>query len=79
MEIATNAPGEAKQLVKVDRSEKKVTVYRNHPVTKSILRRKKFRGIAAQVIAAFEIANSSSSAEKRRELFYRLIGDIFDV
>jgi hypothetical protein len=55
-----------------------LNIYESNPTAKSMLGRRKFRGVAARVIAAFEAANSESTSERRREVFYRLIGDIFN-
>ena len=64
--------------VEVDSRSKTVKIYESNPTGKSILGRRKFRGIASRVIAAFEAANLERTAEKRREIFYKLVGDIFN-
>jgi hypothetical protein len=64
--------------VEVDRRTKSVKIYESNPAAKAILKRRRFRGVAARVVAAFEAANLERTAERRREVFYRLIGDIFD-
>jgi len=79
VEVAKKRPSPATPLASIDVKTKKITIYRDHPAAKPILRKKKFRGIAAQVIAAFEVANRESSPAKRREVFYKLIEDVFDV
>jgi hypothetical protein len=68
----------AKVAVEVDRRTKSVKIYESHPTAKSMLGRRKFHGVASRVIAAFEAANLERTADKRREVFYRLIGDIFN-
>jgi hypothetical protein len=63
--------------VQLDRDSGAVRIYESNPAARAILGRKKNHGVAARVLAAFEIANQEKSAERRREIFYRLIGDIF--
>jgi hypothetical protein len=63
--------------VEVDRQTKAVRIYESNPAAKSILGRRRFHGIASRVIAAFEAANLEPTPMKRREVFYKLIGDIF--
>jgi hypothetical protein len=64
--------------VQLDRQSGTVRIHESHPSSKAILGRKKYHGLAARVIAAFEIANQGSSEAKRREVFYKLIEDIFE-
>jgi len=64
--------------VRLERSTGTIKIYESHPEAKAALGRKKNRGIAARVIAAFEVANQENSAEKRRTIFYKLMEDIFD-
>ncbi len=78
IEVVPRVRGEAAPAsVELDRSSKAVRIYEAHPETKAILGRKKNHGIAARVIAAFEIANQEKTAVRRREVFYKLIEDIF--
>jgi hypothetical protein len=67
----------AEVAVEVDKRTRTVRIYESNPSAKSMLGRRKFRGLASRVIAAFEAANLERTAEGRREVFYRLIGDIF--
>jgi hypothetical protein len=64
--------------VEIDQHTRAVRIYESNPVAKTILKRKKFRGVASRVIAAFEAANLERTIEKRREVFYGLIEGIFN-
>jgi hypothetical protein len=64
--------------VRLDRVTKAVRIYESNLEAKTLLGRKKHHGTAARVIAAFEVANQHNSAKKRREIFYKLIEDIFN-
>jgi hypothetical protein len=64
--------------VELDQASRTIKIYEANPETRALLRRKKHRGIATRVIAAFEVANREKSAELRREVFYKLIGEIFE-
>ena len=64
--------------VRLDRGAGVVKIYEANTQAKAILGRKKNRSLAARVIAAFEVANQEHSADRRREIFYKLIGDIFN-
>lgn len=66
------------KLVSINRNEGSITINESHPDAKAVLGKRKFRGIAAQVVSAFEIANRETSPEKRREVFYKLIEDVFN-
>jgi hypothetical protein len=63
--------------VEVDKRTRTVKIYESNPAAKSMLGRRRFHGLASRVIAAFEAANLERTPERRREVFYRLIGDIF--
>jgi hypothetical protein len=75
--VSKTAQRSAQVAVEVDRRTKTVKIYESNPAAKSMLGRRKFRGLASRVIAAFEAANLEKTPERRREVFYRLIGDIF--
>lgn len=64
--------------VEVDKATKTIRIYESNPTGKSILGKRKFRGLASRVIAAFEAANLEMTPQRRREVFYRLIEDIFN-
>jgi hypothetical protein len=68
----------AAELVQLDQRTGIVEIYESHPEAKTVLGRKKNRGIAARVVAAFEVANRESTVGKRRKIFYELIGEIFN-
>jgi Histidine kinase-, DNA gyrase B-, and HSP90-like ATPase len=67
----------AEVAVEVDKRTRTVKIYESNPAAKSMLGRRKFHGLASRVIAAFEAANLERTAEQRREVFYKLIEDIF--
>lgn len=69
---------EANKLVEVNRSAGTVTINEGHPIAKRILGKKKYRDIARQILTAFEVANQKGTPEKRREIFYKLIENIFN-
>jgi hypothetical protein len=64
--------------VAVDEVSRTLKIYEGNAEARTLLGRKKFHGIAARVIAAFEAANLEKSSNKRREIFYQLIGKIFN-
>jgi hypothetical protein len=63
--------------VEFDAKNSAITVNRDHPLVGNILKRKKRSQLAAQILIAFEEANKSSDAKKRRKVFYKLLQDIF--
>jgi hypothetical protein len=68
----------AAEAVELDRASRTIRIHASNPVAKTILGRKKYHGVAARVIAAFEAANVEKSADERRRIFYKLIEDIFN-
>ncbi|TAL01382.1 MAG: hypothetical protein EPO07_08490 [Verrucomicrobia bacterium] len=79
IEIVPKAKGQnPAELVQLDKSTGIVEIYESHPEAKHVLGHKKNRGIAARVVAAFEVANREGTVEKRRKIFYELIGEIFN-
>jgi hypothetical protein len=76
--VPKNSRHIATESVKLDRNAKAIKIYESHPTARAILGRKKTRGIAARILAAFEVANQESSAVRRRQIFYKLIEDIFN-
>jgi hypothetical protein len=54
-----------------------VEVDQRHPLLQPLLRRKKNAGLIEKIAVAFERANAESSAAKRRDLFFRLLAEIF--
>ena len=55
----------------------KLEVDWSHPLLLRALRRRKFAPLIEKVVIAFERANLEPTAAKRRQLFYRLITEIF--
>jgi hypothetical protein len=64
--------------VKLDKAKKTIFIHQSNPQAKALLARKKSRTVAARVIAAFEVANQETTAERRRVVFYKLVEDIFE-
>lgn len=54
-----------------------IEIDRTHPLLKPLFRRRKYASLLEKLIVAFERCNSESSAPKRRELFYKLLSEIF--
>jgi hypothetical protein len=54
-----------------------VELDQGHPLLQSLLRRKKIAPLIEKIAVAFERANSESSAARRRELFFKLLAEIF--
>lgn len=54
-----------------------VELDQNHPLLQPLLRRKKIAPLIEKLAVAFERANSESTPAKRRELFFRLLAEIF--
>lgn len=77
VELVKSKKGESHSVATVDREKKVVRIYEKHPEARQVLGKRRFKGIAARVVAAFEIANSEKSPEKRREIFYQLIEGVF--
>jgi len=63
--------------VRFHKSNKTVEIDRNHPVLQKILRRKKYASLVERIVIAFETSNLESAEGSRREMFYKLLGDIF--
>jgi hypothetical protein len=62
----------------VDFASDTVELQEAHPVLGSLQRKKRVLPIVERIVIAFERANAESGAAKRRELFYRLLLEIFD-
>jgi hypothetical protein len=54
-----------------------IEIDRSHPLLQPLFRRRKFAPILEKVVVAFERANHEPNAPRRRELFYKLLGEIF--
>jgi hypothetical protein len=69
--------GEEPSPVSFNRPKKTIEVDKDHPLTKKVLSRKRYARLAEQIIVAFERANLERSPTKRREMFYKLLTEIF--
>jgi hypothetical protein len=54
-----------------------IEIDRSHPLLQPLFRRRKFAPLVEKVVVAFERANHEPSAPRRRQLFYKLLGEIF--
>jgi hypothetical protein len=54
-----------------------IEIDRSHPLLKSLFRRRKYAPLIEKLVVAFERSNHEPSAPKRRELFYKLLVEIF--
>ncbi|HVU24559.1 MAG TPA: ATP-binding protein [Opitutus sp.] len=77
VELVKSKKDEPHTVVTVDRENKVVRIYEKHPEARQVLGKRRFKGIAARVVAAFEIANSEKTAKERRKVFYKLIEGVF--
>jgi hypothetical protein len=54
-----------------------ITIDRTHPLVQALFRKRKYAPLVEKILVAFERANQESGATKRRELFYKLLIEIF--
>jgi hypothetical protein len=54
-----------------------IEIDRTHPLLKPLFRRRKYAPLIEKLVVAFERSNHESSAPQRRELFYKLLAEIF--
>jgi len=54
-----------------------IEVDRTHPLLQPLFRRKRYAPLVEKLVVAFERSNEEGSATKRRELFYKLLSEIF--
>jgi hypothetical protein len=54
-----------------------IEIDRTHPLLSPLFRRRKHAPLVEKLVVAFERANHETNATKRRELFYKLLADIF--
>ncbi len=54
-----------------------IEIDRTHPVLQPIFRRRKYSPLVEKLVVAFERSNNEPTAARRRELFYKLLADIF--
>jgi hypothetical protein len=78
VEFVKSKPPADSPIAAVDPSTNTVRVYQEHPDAKEVLGKRKYRGIASRVVAAFEVANREPTPDKRRAVFYKLIENIFN-
>jgi hypothetical protein len=54
-----------------------IEIDRTHPLLQALFRRKKYASLIDRVVVAFERANQEASVARRRDLFYKLLTEIF--
>jgi hypothetical protein len=54
-----------------------ITIDRTHPLVQALFRKRKYAPLVEKILVAFERANQESGATKRREMFYKLLIEIF--
>jgi Histidine kinase-, DNA gyrase B-, and HSP90-like ATPase len=54
-----------------------IEIDRTHPLLQPLFRRRKYAPLVEKVVLAFERANHEPNAPRRRELFYKLLSEIF--
>jgi hypothetical protein len=54
-----------------------IAIDRTHPLLQPLFRRKKYAPLVEKLVVAFERSNNEGNASKRRELFYKLLSEIF--
>jgi len=74
-EQARSTPKESPVEFEVRRG--KIEIDRSHPLLKSLFRRRKYTPLIEKLVVAFERSNHEPSGPKRRELFYKLLVEIF--
>lgn len=70
-------PNTEKSPINFDRKPNKIEIDLAHPLLQPLVRRKKHAALAEKLAVAFERANRESTPIKRRELFYKLLAEIF--
>lgn len=55
----------------------KIEIDRSHPLLKPLFRRRKYAPLIEKLVVAFERSNHESGASQRREMFYKLLAEIF--
>jgi hypothetical protein len=72
------SPGDAKESpVEFEARRGKIAIDRSHPLLRPLFRRRKYAPLVEKLVVAFERSNREAGASRRRELFYRLLGEIF--
>lgn len=54
-----------------------IDIDRGHPLLQPLFRRRKYAPLVEKIVVAFERSNHEPSASRRRELFYKLLAEIF--
>jgi len=54
-----------------------IKIDRTHPLVQALFRKRKYAPLVEKILVAFERAGQESGATKRRELFYKLLIEIF--
>lgn len=54
-----------------------IEIDRGHPLLQPLFRRRKYAPLVEKLVVAFERANHEPNAPRRRELFYKLLAEIF--
>lgn len=54
-----------------------IEIDRSHPLLKPLFRRGKYAPLVEKLVVAFERSNNEPTAPRRRELFYKLLAEIF--
>jgi hypothetical protein len=54
-----------------------IEIDRTHPLLQALFRKRKYAPLVDKLVVAFERANQESSPARRRELFYKLLAEIF--
>jgi hypothetical protein len=56
----------------------RVEIDYTHPLLQPLLKRRKYESLVQKLVVAFERANNEANAGRRREMFYRLLTEIFE-
>jgi len=78
VKVVSGSTAEDENVAEVDTRSGTVFINSDKAESSGVFGRKKFNGIAQQVIAAFEIAVCEPTVEKRREVFYQLLRGVFE-
>ena len=54
-----------------------IEIDRTHPLLQTIFRRRKYASLVEKLVVAFERSNNEATPARRRELFYKLLAEIF--
>lgn len=76
-DVGGRPPGREAAPVEFEVGSGRIDVDRAHPLLKPLFRRRKYAPLVEKLVVAFERANHEAGATKRRELFYKLLSEIF--